>query len=154
MPSGEALKTYRRKIQGGKKKMRKFRNLENYTEAESFLKKRFTVPVFDQNGNLNPAYDDFEALTKALKTSMTLLDNAKNSAVRAAVHKVFIGGAMLDYNDHATGIAYYDNDDNYLGQAVEHCVSFRPVLGVNELGNIDYSLDTLGQYCYQITEPE
>ena len=134
--------------------MKKFKNLETYTEAARYIKKHFTAPVFDQSGKLNPAYDGFEALTKALKTSMTLLDNAKNSAVRAAVHKVFIGGAMLDYNSHATGIAYYDNDDNYLGQSIEHCVSFRPVSGVNEFGNIDYSLDTIGQYCYQTTVPE
>lgn len=134
--------------------MRKFKNLETYTEAAQYIKKHFTVPVFYQKGELNPAYDGFEEITKALKTAYELLESSKNKAVRAAVHQTFIGGAVLDYSDHATGIAYYDNDDNYLGQSVEHCVSFRPISNVNEFGNIEYSLDTIGQYCYQITEPE
>lgn len=64
--------------------MKKFKNVENFKEAISFFKEAGLVPVFNADHSLN------EVDTKSsVYLVHYLLDNAKNSAVRAAVHQYF-----------------------------------------------------------------
>lgn len=65
-------------------KMKKFKNIENFKEAISFFKEAGLVPVFNEDHSLNEV--DTESSVYLVHY---LLDNAKNSAVRAAVHKFF-----------------------------------------------------------------
>ena len=136
--------------------MKKFKNIDNFKDAEAFLKKNFECPIFSDRGELNKKYNDYDSVRTALENVYNLLKDAKNSAVRAAIHKVLIGGAVIDYNNHATGVPYYSTDElgnvNYLGQSVEYCMSFRPI-EPDGFGGTQYSAETIGQYCYELVTP-
>lgn len=136
--------------------MKKFKNIATFQDAEAFLKKNFECPIFSERGELNKKYNDYNSVQMALENVDYLLKNAKNSAVRAAIHRVLIGGAMIDYNDHATGVPYYSTDElgnvQYLGQSVERCMSFRPIESDGN-GGTQYSAETIGQYCYELVTP-
>lgn len=112
------------------KKKRNFKNIESYEEASRWLKKNFNCPIFDEDGQLTEEYDkDYQ--TEIILDVIELLETAKNSAVRAAVHQVLIGNAMIDYREEDDGEPYYVEDKygniNYLGRGVFTIASFRPV---------------------------
>jgi len=64
--------------------MKKFKNLDNYTEATQYIKKIFAVPVSQLE------LDESEE-EQTIATIIWLFDNAKNSAVRAAIHHHALG---------------------------------------------------------------
>lgn len=65
--------------------MRKFKNIRTFKKAMNFFKEAGLVPVFKEDHSLNEEID-----TKlSVYLVHYLLDSAKNSAVRAAVHKYF-----------------------------------------------------------------
>lgn len=65
--------------------MKKFKNVQSFEEAKDFFKEAGLVPVFNENHALNEEVD----ATASVYLVHYLLDNAKNSAVRAAVHRYF-----------------------------------------------------------------
>src|SRR5690554_6469428 len=65
--------------------MRKLKNIRSFEEAMSFFKEAGLVPVFKENHSLNEEVD----ASSSVYLIHYLLDSAKNSAVRAAVHKYF-----------------------------------------------------------------
>lgn len=65
--------------------MKKFKNVRSFKGAMSFFKKAGLVPVFKENHSLNEEVD----ASSSVYLIHYLLDSAKNSAVRAAVHKYF-----------------------------------------------------------------
>lgn len=65
--------------------MKKFKNIDGFREAIKFFKDAGLVPVFNENHALNEEVD----ATASVYLVHYLLDNAKNSAVRAAVHRYF-----------------------------------------------------------------
>lgn len=67
--------------------MKKFKNLENYAEATQYIKKIFAVPVSQMELN----EEDEE---QTIATIIWLFDNAKNSAVRAAIHHHALGDEL------------------------------------------------------------
>ena len=73
--------------------MKKFRNLESYTEATQYIKNVFDVPVSEME--LVEEQEE-EVIAKII----WLFDNAKNSAVRAAIHHHALGeGLYLDTSE-------------------------------------------------------
>lgn len=73
--------------------MKKFKNLESYTEATQYIKSVFNVPVSQMELN----EEDEE---QTIATIIRLFDNAKNSAVRAAIHHHALGsGVYLDTSE-------------------------------------------------------
>ncbi len=70
--------------------MRKFKNIENYTEATRYIKNIFEVPV--SQTVLEEAQEE-----EVIAILLWLFDNAKNSAIRAAIHHHALGdGLYLD----------------------------------------------------------
>lgn len=65
--------------------MRKFKNIRSFEEAMSFFKEAGLVPVFNEDHSLNKEVD----AAASVYLVHYLLDSAKNSAVRAAVHQYF-----------------------------------------------------------------
>ena len=73
--------------------MKKFKNLESYTEATQYIKNVFDVPVSEME--LVEEQEE-EVIAKII----WLFDNAKNSAVRAAIHHHALGeGLYLDTSE-------------------------------------------------------
>ena len=73
--------------------MKKFKNLENYTEATQYIQNIFDVPV----SQMEIAEEQEEEIIAIL---LWLFDNAKNSAVRAAIHHHALGeGLYLDTSE-------------------------------------------------------
>jgi hypothetical protein len=73
--------------------MKKFKNLESYTEATQYIKNVFEVPVSQME------LDESEE-EQTIATIIWLFDNAKNSAVRAAIHHHALGsGVYLDTSE-------------------------------------------------------
>ena len=64
--------------------MKKFKNLESYDEATQYIQNVFEVPVSQME--LEEAKEE-EIIAKII----WLFDNAKNSAVRAAIHHHALG---------------------------------------------------------------
>ena len=85
--------------------MKKFKNLESYTEASQYIQNIFEVPVSQMK--LEEAKEE-EIIAKII----WLFDNAKNSAVRAAIHHHALGdGLYLDIQEEKEtreGV-YYEN---------------------------------------------
>jgi hypothetical protein len=113
MPSGEALKTYHRKIKE-EKIMKKFKNVESYDEAAQYIQNVFAVPVSQME--LEEAKEE-EIIAKII----WLFDNAKNSAVRAAIHHHALGqGLYLDIQEEketSEGVYYKNIFCNFLSQS-------------------------------------
>ena len=109
--------------------MKKFKNIESYDEASRWLKNNFSCPIFDEEGYLTEDYEK-DYRTEIILDVIDLLEDAKNAAVRAAVHRVLIGNAMIDYREEDDGEPYYVEDGygniSYLGRGVLTIVSFRP----------------------------
>ncbi len=85
--------------------MRKFKNIESYAEATQYIKNVFNVPV--SQTMLEEAQEE-----EVIAILLWLFDNAKNSAVRAAIHHHALGdGLYLDVQEEkeTTGEAYYEN---------------------------------------------
>ena len=82
--------------------MKKFKNLESYDEATQYIKTVFDVPVSQME--LEEAKEE-EIIAKII----WLFDNAKNSAVRAAIHHHVLGdGLYLDIQEEKeTGEGIY-----------------------------------------------
>lgn len=105
--------------------MKKFKNVSSFEKAAEYLKENFFCPIWTEEG-LSPEYQgdiDFAAL---LRDCQALLETAKNSAVRAAIHQVFIGKAWLWSFQEEDGCPYYDNQENYLGRGMIETISFIP----------------------------
>lgn len=94
--------------------MKKFKNLENYTEATQYIKKIFAVPVSQLE------LDESEE-EQTIATIIWLFDNAKNSAVRAAIHHHALGsGVYLDTSEEketGEGIHYNGMFCDYFSQS-------------------------------------
>lgn len=85
--------------------MKKFKNLESYTEATQYIKNVFDVPVSEME---LVEEQEKEVIAKII----WLFDNAKNSAVRAAIHHHALGeGLYLDIQEEkeTTSEVYYEN---------------------------------------------
>lgn len=112
--------------------MKNFKNIESFEKASQYLQENYYCPIFDGDGNLTEAYRELDAhdFADVIYNTVQLLDSAKNSAVRAAVHRVLIGNAMVDYREENDGEPYYVEDGygniNYLGRGVLTIASFRP----------------------------
>lgn len=85
--------------------MKKFKNIESYIEATQYIKNVFDVPVSEME--LVEEQEE-EVIAKII----WLFDNAKNSAVRAAIHHHALGsGVYLDTSEEKEtreGV-YYEN---------------------------------------------
>ena len=94
--------------------MKKFKNLESYDEATQYIKTVFDVPVSQME--LEEAKEE-EIIAKII----WLFDNAKNSAVRAAIHHHALGeGLYLDIQEEketGEGIHYYAMFCDYFSQS-------------------------------------
>jgi|SRR5690554_369222 len=89
--------------------MKKFKNVRSYEGAMRFFKESGFKPVFDSHQALNKI--DTKASVYLVHY---LLDNAKNSAVRAAIHKFFNCMAFHETKgDHDfIGLQNYYFDEN------------------------------------------
>lgn len=67
--------------------MKKFKNLENYAEATHYIKNVFDIPVSQME--LVEAQEE-----EIIANLIWLFDNAKNSAVRAAIHHHALGDEL------------------------------------------------------------
>lgn len=109
-----------------------FKNIESFEEASRYLKENYFCPIFTEDGYLTEVYRELDAheFADVLYCTVQLLDSAKNAAVRAAVHKVLIGNALLEYSTEDDGEPYYVEDEygnsQYLGRGVLTIASFRP----------------------------
>ena len=94
--------------------MKKFKNLESYDEATQYIKNVFEVPVSQME--LEEAKEE-EIIAKII----WLFDNAKNSAVRAAIHHHALGqGLYLDIQEEketGEGIHYNGMYCDYFSQS-------------------------------------
>ena len=94
--------------------MKKFKNLDNYAEATQYIKKIFAVPVSQMELNEE---DEEQIIAKIV----WLFDNAKNSAVRAAIHHHALGeGLYLDIQEEketSEGIHYKGMFCDYFSQS-------------------------------------
>ena len=112
--------------------MKKFKNIECFEKASQYLQKNFYCPIFTEDGELTEAYRELDAhdFAEVIFRTVQLLDSAKNAAVRAAVHKILIGNALLEYSDEEDGTPYYTEDEygnsQYLGRGIYTVASFRP----------------------------
>jgi len=99
--------------------MKKFKNVESYDEAAQYIQNVFAVPVSQME--LEEAQEE-EIIAKII----WLFDNAKNSAVRAAIHHHALGsGVYLDTSEEketSEGVHYkgvfcqYFNQSRYYAQ--------------------------------------
>lgn len=94
--------------------MKKFKNIENYAEAARYIKKIFAVPV----SQMELAEEQEEEIIAKV---IWLFDNAKNSAVRAAIHHHALGsGIYLDTSEEketGEGIHYKGMFCDYFSQS-------------------------------------
>lgn len=99
--------------------MKKWKNVKSFKEAISFFEKAGLVPVFDKNHQLNEEVD----ATASVYLVHYLLDSAKNSAVRAAVHQYFNCVAYFqsagEYDFICLQNRYFDTSDVGLVQLKE-----------------------------------
>ena len=73
--------------------MKKFKNIDNYIEATQYIQNIFDVPV----SQMELAEEQEEEIIAKI---IWLFDNAKNSAVRAAIHHHALGsGVYLDTSE-------------------------------------------------------
>ena len=103
--------------------MKKWKNVASYDAAKEWLNQNFPpefIPVWTESGKSE--MDTAESLLIAT----WLLNNAKNSAVRAAVHHNFIGAATLLECEMNDGSPYYDSAGDYLGRGVIRYATYRP----------------------------
>ena len=101
----------------------KWRNVKSYSRAKKWLEQNFPlefIPVWTKSGK-----SEMDTVI-SLQVATWLLTNAKNSAVRAAVHNVFIGDATLLDRDTDDGCPYYDSTGNYLGRGEIRYATYRP----------------------------
>jgi len=105
------------------KKIKNFRNVSSYEEAVAWLRKNVGYKLFNEDNNVVVPEDI--AFNVAFENAIKLLDVAKNSAVRAAVHKEFIGGSVfLVYKTTDDGCAYYSKTGEYLGRGTIEYATF------------------------------
>jgi hypothetical protein len=94
--------------------MKKFKNVESYDEAAQYIQNVFAVPVSQME--LEEAQEE-EIIAKII----WLFDNAKNSAVRAAIHHHALGsGVYLDISEEkesGEGIHYNGMFCDYFSQS-------------------------------------
>jgi hypothetical protein len=94
--------------------MKKFKNVESYDEAAQYIQNVFAVPVSQME--LEEAQEE-EIIVKII----WLFDNAKNSAVRAAIHHHALGsGVYLDISEEkktGEGIHYKGMFCDYFSQS-------------------------------------
>jgi hypothetical protein len=94
--------------------MKKFKNIESYDEATQYIKNVFEVPVSQME--LVEEQEE-EVIAKII----WLFDNAKNSAVRAAIHHHALGeGLYLDIQEEketSEGVYYKNIFCNFLSQS-------------------------------------
>ena len=102
--------------------MRKWKNVASYDAAEKWIKRNFpsNIPVWTESGK-----SEMDTAI-SLQVATWLLSNSKNSAVRAAVHNVFIGDAVLLDRDTDDGCPYYDSAGDYLGRGQIRYATYRP----------------------------
>lgn len=125
------------------KKIKNFRNVSSYEEAKKWLAENIGYKLFDENNNV-VVPDDVE-FNVAFSKAIELLNLAKNSAVRAAVHKEYIGGSVfLQYRTTDDGVAYYDPvSGEYLGRGtIEYATFIRPNDYFGEFGFVKVSHTT------------
>ena len=98
--------------------MKRFKNLESFEEAKKWIRLNIGFKMFDNKNNI--ILPDNVGFNRALGIAVQLLDSAKNSAVRAAVHQELIGGnVLLQYKTCQDGCAYYHPEtDAYLGRGM------------------------------------
>lgn len=104
--------------------MKNWKNVSSYEEAKKWIESNIGYKMFDDENNV-VVPEDIE-FNEAFRTAIKLLDLAKNSAVRAAVHKEFIGGSViLQYKETEDGCAYYDPETGeYLGRGIIEYATF------------------------------
>jgi hypothetical protein len=94
--------------------MKRFKNLESYTEATQYIQNVFAVPV----SQMELAEEQEEEIIAKI---IWLFDNAKNSAVRAAIHHHALGeGLYLDIQEEketSEGIHYKGMFCDYFSQS-------------------------------------
>src|SRR5690554_459711 len=117
--------------------MGKWRNAASYNAAEKWIKRNFpsNIPVWTESGK-----SEMDT-TISLLVATWLLTNAKNSAVRAAVHHNFIGAATLLEQDTDDGCPYYDRDGDYLGRGMIRYATYRP----NYSPEVDYGFAVIAE---------
>ena|SRR5690554_480530 len=101
----------------------KWRNVKSYSRAKKWLEQNFPlefIPVWLKSGK-----SEMDTAI-SLQVATWLLNNAKNAAVRAAVHHIFIGAAFLLYRDTDDGCPYYDSTGDYLGRGQIRYATYRP----------------------------
>lgn len=125
------------------KKIKNFKNVSSYEEAKKWIRKNVGYKLFDEDNNVVvPEGIRFNA---AFETAVKLLNAAKNSAVRAAVHKEYIGGSVfLQYRTTDDGVAYYDPvSGEYLGRGtIEYATFIVPDNYFGDFGFVKVSHNT------------
>ncbi len=78
-------------------KLKNFENVESYEEAQQWLVDFFgdRIPVWKKE-ELTPLWRGFDNVVESIRWAVALMDCAKNSAVRAAIHHVFMGDAFIN----------------------------------------------------------
>lgn len=126
-----------------KKTMKNWKNVSSYEEAKRWIESNIGYRMFDEGNNIVvPENIEFNV---AFENAIKLLDVAKNSAVRAAVHKEYIGGSVfLQYRTTDDGVAYYDPvSGEYLGRGtIEYATFIRPNDYFGEFGFVKVSHTT------------
>lgn len=104
--------------------MKNWKNVSSYEEAVRWIKENVRYKMFDEFNNV--VVPDGIEFNEAFRIAIRLLNAAKNSAVRAAVHKEFIGGSVfLCYKEVDDGVAYYDpKTGEYLGRGIVEYATF------------------------------
>lgn len=126
--------------------MKKFKNIESYIEATQYIKNVFDVPVSEME--LVEEQEE-EVIAKII----WLFDNAKNSAVRAAIHHHALGsGVYLDTSEEketGEGIHYkgmfcdYFSQSRYYAQIKRYDGSNRTLRYLTEVAT--YIVDDAGE---------
>ncbi len=97
--------------------MKRFKNIENYTEATQYIKNIFEVPVSQME--LEEKKEE-----QIIASIIQLFDNAKNSAVRAAIHHHALGdGLYLDIQEEketGEGVHYENMFCDYFSQTRQY----------------------------------
>lgn len=123
---------------------RKWKNVASYKEAKDWIQTNLIYPVWTETGS-NQEID----VSYSLLISVWLLENAKNSAVRAAVHKEFIGAAYLQYREDDDGCAYYDpKTAEYLGRGRIRWATYIPDCSPEDCGYVLVEYNTPIQDCW------
>lgn len=90
-----------------------FEDIESFDEAAQYIQNVFTVPVSEMELNEE---DEEQIIAKII----WLFDNARNDAVKAAIHKYALGDTYLDFEEEKEVLEniYYENIFcNYFSQS-------------------------------------